>query len=184
MKRCFIAALILALLATTAPASAFAESAEIVSGSVEAEVEPASTAGDTGLTVEGQEIEPEHTPEEAVEELLLDQVLMDFEAAPALVEPADGEYLPEEAVLAPENTDAPQDAPAEVAAPLMATGIRLSAESVAIGVGESYDGLAAVALPEGSPLPAVSWRSDNGKYVKVDAATGVITGVKKGSATV
>ena len=183
MKRCFCVALILALLGTTALGSAFAEPAEIVSECVEAEVEPASFTGDTGLTVEGMEIAPEQTPGEAVEQLLLGEVLTDLEAAPAPEEPTE-ESLLEAAVLAPENGEAPQDEPAEVAAPLAATAIRLSADSITIGVKEKYHGLTASALPEGSPLPVVSWRSANSKYVRVDATTGVITGVKKGSATV
>ena len=72
------------------------------------------------------------------------------------------------------------DTGAEVAA--AATGIRLSAEALTIGVKESV-ALAAIAVPDGSTLPAVAWRSDNEKYVRVDA-NGVVTGVKKGNAVV
>lgn len=78
-----------------------------------------------------------------------------------------------------------EQAPAAVEAPApVATGIRLSAESLTIGHKEVFTGLTAIAVPEGSVLPAVSWRSDNTKYVKVDAATGAITGAKRGSAIV
>ena len=69
-------------------------------------------------------------------------------------------------------------------APGTATGLLLSADALTMGVKETYTGLTAAALPEGSQLPAVTWRSGNAKIVKVDAETGKLTGVKKGSAYV
>ena len=69
-------------------------------------------------------------------------------------------------------------------APGTATGLLLSADALTIGVKETYTGLTAAALPEGSQLPAVTWRSGNAKIVKVNAETGKLTGVKKGSAYV
>ena len=115
------------------------------------------------------------------------------EANAAVMAPAEqAEPIPEApAEQAPAAVEAPvpeapaEQAPAAVEAPApVATGIRLSAESLTIGHKEVFTGLTAIAVPEGSVLPAVSWRSDNTKYVKVDAATGAITGAKRGSAIV
>ena len=100
------------------------------------------------------------------------------------VEQAPGE---DAAVLAPvpQTGEAFAEAPvAQDGTAVVATGLRLSAEAITIGVKEKYTGLTAIAVPEGSALPAISWRSDNTKYVKVNASTGKITGVKKGSAHV
>ena len=110
------------------------------------------------------------------------------EQAPAAVEAPIPEAPAEQAPAAVEAPvpEAPaEQASAAVEAPApVATGIRLSAESLTIGHKEVFTGLTAIAVPEGSVLPAVSWRSDNTKYVKVDAATGAITGAKRGSAIV
>ena len=65
-----------------------------------------------------------------------------------------------------------------------ATGIQLSASSVSIGVKEKYDALSVFPLPEGSVLEGVTWHSTNKSFVRVNAKTGVITGVKRGTATV
>ncbi len=185
MKRCFCIALTLALL-TTALFPTFAEEAEIVSEAVDAVVAPAELAGDTGLTVEGESPAREQTPEEAVEE------------SPAAPSPSDPPADPAaEAVaqeisaepLAGDAADAGEDAfPAEdgfeVAAAPALTGLQLSASTLSIGLKEKYAGLKVSALPEGSALPAVTWSSSNKRYVKVNASTGQITGVKRGSAYV
>ena len=172
MKRCFSLALIFALLGTAVHAPALAE--EVVSENIEAAVDLAELAGDTGLTVEGVEIAPEQTPSEAVEESPADNG--DCELADPSAEEEAGSVL---------AADAVEDGAAETeATPKAATGISLSSKKIYIGVKERYSGLAVSAVPAGSVLPAVSWRSSNEKYVKVDASTGVITGVKRGSATV
>ena len=186
MKRCFSMALILALLGTMSAAPALSEEAEVVSENVEAFVEPAELAGDTGLTVEGAlDFAPEQTSEEANWEspandifTAADAAFTDEASAEALPVP-EGEQAAEPGVLAP---DAEEEE--VVDEPKAATGIQLSASAVTIGVKESYTGLATTALPKGSAMPAVSWRSSNKKYVKVNKSTGVITGVRKGSATV
>lgn len=186
MKRCFSMALILALLGTMSAAPALSEEAEVVSENVEAFVEPAELAGDTGLTVEGAlDFAPEQTSEEANWEspandifTAADAAFTDETSAEALPVP-EGEQAAEPGVLAP---DAEEEE--VVDEPKAATGIQLSASAVTIGVKESYTGLATTALPKGSAMPAVSWRSSNKKYVKVNKSTGVITGVRKGSATV
>lgn len=159
MKRFFSLALILALLGTTS-LNALAEAPEAdISEAVEAEAEAVVIAEDTGLTLEGYEEAPAIMEAPAVEE------------APAAEEPAvvdaDGTVEAEQAVEAATGP---------------ATGIALSAQAITIGVKEKYT-LAAIAQPDGSILPAVSWRSENPKYAKVDA-NGVVTGVKKGTTTV
>ena len=166
MKRWSCIALALLLCGTSALGSlspALAESGEstVVNESVDMEAVPAEDAGDTGLVIEGMEnTEPAQAAEEVPTEA----------AAPVeIAEPADA------GVLAP-------DEGAEVLA--AATGIQLSSSAITIGVKEVFTGLTVSAVPAGSPLPAVTWRTSNKKYVKVDAATGKITGVKKGSATV
>ena len=173
MKRFFSLALMLALLSAMC-LPVLAEAPEAISEAVEAEVAAAEIAEDTGLTVEGIGEAPAEEPVQA-------------EAPPADGATAEAAPQAEEAVAV--DTDAAAAEPEQaVAAPAVAagpaTGIRLSAEAVTVGVKENYAGLTAIALPEGSTLPSVSWRSDNEKYVKVDAATGRITGVKKGVATV
>ena len=112
-------------------------------------------------------------------------------AAPVIIEPVAPE-IPAEmtampgdaAVMAPAADSAAQATEAAAVAAVPATGIRLNAEAITIGKKETFIGLAAVAVPDGSILPAVTWRSENPKYVKVDAATGAVTGVKVGSAHV
>ncbi len=146
--------------AEQAPAETQPEPAE--QAPAEAQPEPAEEAS--------AETQPEPAPAEA-----------QSEADIAVLAPAEqAEPIPEAPAASVPETQA-AEAPA-VAAP--ATGIRLSAESLTVGHKEVYTGLTAIAVPEGSALPAVSWRSDNTKYVQVDAATGAITGVKKGSAIV
>ena len=120
----------------------------------------AADAGDTGLSVEGMPIAVEQPPKEA---------------------------LPESSSVV--NDEAPRElefeiTSAEIAAPQSATGIRISTDAVRIGVDEAYAGLSVVTEPEGSLISDVTWRSGNEETVVVDAATGVVTGVKTGSATV
>ena len=166
MKRWLSIALALLLCGTSAletlsPALAESGDSTIVNESVDMEAAPAEDAGDTGLVIEGME---NTEPAPAAEEIPA--------AAPVEVaEPADAEILASD-----------DNAEAEVLAP--ATGIQLSNSAITIGVKESYTALTVSAVPAGSALPAVTWRTSNKKYVKVDAATGKITGVKKGSATV
>lgn len=168
MKRFLCRALIVALLCALCLPAALAEE---VGEAVEAAVAEAVDTGNDGLTVDGVEEAPAEAPAEEPAPV----------EAPA-EEPAPAEDAPMEAVAPEPPADEDEQAVAapEVAAP--ATGIQLSAASIAIGVKETY-ALTATALPAGSALPAVSWRSDNEKYAKVDA-NGVVTGVKRGAATV
>ena len=65
--------------------------------------------------------------------------------------------------------------------------MRLSVDALEIGVGEVCSGVkVALIPPEGETdcQAVVTWRSSNAKYVKVDATTGAITGVKAGTAVV
>ena len=65
-----------------------------------------------------------------------------------------------------------------------AAGVRLSDNSVEIGVKEVYEGLSATVIGAEGEVAKISWTTDNAKIVKVDAKTGVLTGVKAGSAYV
>ena len=65
--------------------------------------------------------------------------------------------------------------------------LTLSQSDVALGVKEECGWIAATAVPktgEEKCVDTVTWRSSNVKIAKVDANTGVITGVKTGSAVV
>ncbi len=170
MKRCFSMALILALLTATVSSPALAEDAEVVSAFVEAEVAPAQSAGDTGLTVDGEI--PEATENEALY-ALSPETPVDGDAA-IQAEPDAAQEVTglEDANAAPEE------------APKAAVTVQLNRTDITIGVGEKYKGLYARALPEGSPLPKLSWSSDNKKVAKVGARTGTITGVAAGECTV
>ena len=184
MKRFFSLALVLALASATCMPAALAESADAVSEAVEAEVAEAEVAGDTGLTVEGMEEAPAIEP--AVPEEAPAAEPTEPEEAPATGLEAEAEAPAEEAPQT-EAAEAPVEDMGEqaVAAPAAAgpaTGIQFSAGAVTLGVKETCT-LAITAVPAGSALPAVSWRSDNEKFVKVDGS-GQITAVKKGEATV
>ncbi len=158
MKRLLCLALTLAMLAMSAlPAAAEEATVAPVSEAVEEEVAAALDAGDTGLTVEG-----EAAPAETLAEAPADPI--DTETADA----------------------APEDEPATAVAAasnVAATGIQLSASAITVGVKEEYKGLTVSAVPAGAALPAVTWRSDNEKLVRVDQS-GVVTGVKAGKANV
>ena len=161
MKRFLCKGLILALLCAMCLPAALAEDVpEAVSEAVEAEVAEATETGDTGLTVEGAPAPVEEAPAPEAE------TAQDAPMAAVTDEvPADEG---EQAVAAP-----------EVAA---ATGIQLSAAAVNLGVKEKLT-LGVTALPAGSAVPAVTWRSDNEKIVRVDAG-GTLLGVKRGTANV
>ena len=183
MKRCFSLALVFALLTTAIACPAPAE--EVVSGSVEAEVAPAQTAGDTGLTVDGAAADggdalgalwedgPAQAgwPDEAgaVEAGPDAQDAPQAEAEAALkAEPAEGaEAYPEESLT-------------ECAAqtPKAAIAIEVTPSKIAIGVGETYLGLRAAAPSR------VTWTTSSKKVAKVDAETGAITGVRRGTCSV
>ena len=161
MKRFLCLLLTLALLSAGCLPAAFAEEGTepVFSEAVEAEVPEAVDAGDTGLTVEGVETEaPAEVPEEGPAGPI------DTEDAGAMT--AD---VPETAIAAAEPGAA-------------ATGIQLSATALNVGVKETFQ-LVVTPLPAGAALPAVTWRSDNEKFVRVDQ-NGAVTGVKVGSANV
>ena len=79
----------------------------------------------------------------------------------------------------PEKTTAPEI----TEAPVEAAEVSLSASTLSIGVKETYSGLVAKVLPE-TCTASITWRSSNKKVAKVDAVSGVITGVKKGTAVI
>ena len=156
MKRFLSLALTLAMLAAGLLPAALAEDAgDAVSAAVDAAVADAEETGLEGLTVEGAETD---APVEAPAD-----------------DPIEADDLSE--------ADAVDEPAAAAEAGMAATGIRLSATSVNIGVKETYSGLTVTALPAGSALPTVTWRSDNEKIVRVDK-NGAITGVKVGTANV
>ncbi len=65
--------------------------------------------------------------------------------------------------------------------------VKTNLSSVSIGVGEKYDGLSAKLTPPSDSTTCatwIRWSSSNKKVAKVNATTGVITGVKAGSATI
>ena len=112
-------------------------------------------------------------------------------------QPAEGEteQQPEDqAVMAPEEplddvqADDPENGATDtqdnaVMAQPEATDIQLSATSIAIGLKEEYSLLTATLVPEDSE-GTITWSSSKPKVASVDADTGVITGVSKGSAVI
>ena len=62
--------------------------------------------------------------------------------------------------------------------------ISLSASSISIGEKEKYTKLTVVMTASNDETPKIKWRSGNKRIAKVDADTGRITGVKKGSTTI
>ena len=175
-------------------AEAQAEPAPAEEVSTEAQTEPAPAEQ---ATAEAQpEAAPvEQTPAEAQPEAApVEQTPAEAqpEAAPAEQAPAEAqpEPVPVEAVAEPAPvTEVPAEVPAEPApdAQVLAPGgepadMVLNASALVLGQKESF-AMAATLLPEGS-ASAVTWRSDNAKVVKVDAATGMLTASKKGGAIV
>ena len=65
--------------------------------------------------------------------------------------------------------------------------VKLNWSSGSLGVGETYGGLIATLTPPSGAATcatAVSWSTSDSGIVKVDAATGALTGVKQGTATI
>ena len=154
MKRWFSIALALALFGTTAVDPALSEETEII--------------------VEGSEATVvELAPTEAIDLALYDDGSATEQPAEEFVESL---YVGNDAEVAEMGVQPEENA--------VATGFQLSATEISIGVKEKYSGLTATALPAGAALPEISWRSSNKKIAKVNASTGVITGVKKGTATI
>ena len=61
---------------------------------------------------------------------------------------------------------------------------KLSASSITIGVKEKYTRLTVTKNASNGKTPKITWRSANKKIARVNAKTGKITGVKKGSTTI
>ena len=186
MKRCFSIVLILALLGATIVSPAVAEEIEVVSEDVEAAADEVVEVGEAELTFEPEADAPEQTFAEAVEESSADSAAPDLTLAETVEDPTVDPAAQDTAVMAAEKTeeapttDETEDVEKTAAAPV-ATGIQLNVSSISIGLKEEYSGLTVTALPEGSKLPAITWRTDNKKKVKIDSKTGKITGVKKGT---
>lgn len=62
--------------------------------------------------------------------------------------------------------------------------ISLTASSISIGVKEKYTKLKVVMTKSNGKTPKIKWRSANKRIAKVNASTGKITGVKKGTTTI
>ena len=167
--------LVLALLCPAA-CPAFAE--DVVSPDVEAWVEPAEWSGAQGLFAEGED-EPgfDLMPGDSQEEVSI--------AAPEDAETPEAPAAEgTEIVATPEAPDeaAVVDAPAPTEAP-EATGLKLSASKLVIGLKEKCAPLTVTLLPEGA-VGTVTWRSGNTKIVSINKKTGRMTGRKKGTAVI
>jgi len=163
MKRCFSIALILALLGTTLFSHVFAEELEIISEDIEipvTEVDMAEPLDISEFPFEEADEAPQQTLSESVEDAPVAEASLD-----AIVQ----------------NTVAEDSVPEEETP--KAEALALNKQAIRIGVKEDYDGLVVTALPEGSALPTVKWRSDDKTIAKVSKA-GIITGVKAGTTTV
>lgn len=169
MKRSFSIALILALLGTIAlPPTVVAEEAVVLCEEAEASVAEAIQLYDTGLD------STDPTPTDG--ETALEQTLADIDGESLTDDPTEAS-----AIATNESTDISQD---EESAAQNATDIQLSRSSVSIGLKEKYSGVAVIPLPNGAKTPEITWRSSKPKVVKVNEKTGVITGLKRGSAMI
>lgn len=129
----------------------------------------------------------EPTPEPAAtEQPTAEPVAVEPAAEPA-AEPAESAEPTESAFeltevegveYAASGADIQSDGAAEAEA-LAAAGMRLNRTACVLGLKESYSGLAVTGA-----TGAVTWSTSNKKIVKVNAQTGVVKGVKKGSAVI
>lgn len=62
--------------------------------------------------------------------------------------------------------------------------LQLNESDLYIGIGETFKGLCVVTQPEDDSAPAVVWRSSDKKKVTVNSKTGVIKGIRKGTAVI
>lgn len=177
MKRCFSIALILALLGTTLFLPAMADELEIVCEDIDSTDAEILEIDEVEFIFDGEEIAPGQTFTEAVEEMSADTPLV----REALIDETDSmDDALETEVMAAETADETDSEEEKEKA--VATGIVLSAETLVIGKDEKYDQLTVKAIPEGSTLPEITWRSKNNKIAKVNKS-GVITGIKAGKST-
>lgn len=89
------------------------------------------------------------------------------------------EAVPEDTEAQPEVTEKADETANNDDTAYAATGVQLNATAIALGLKESYSGLKATG---GSG--AITWSTSNNKVVAVEGGTGVIRGVKKGSAVI
>ena len=161
------------------------EEEEETSEIAEAEAEEASEAEDESPS----DVHEDHVTVESTEAGEGEASEADDEAPAIDAAASDGDENEEEAEIA-ENTAEGQNsenaAQVNEAEPNREPAIDLSASEITIGVNEKYAKLTACALDargEEVQNVALTWKSSNSKLVKVNAS-GVITGVEVGSATV
>ncbi len=162
------------------PESAPAEEApaELQPESAPAEEVPAETQPESALAGEAPaENQPEPVPAE--------EVAIEAQQEPAFVEQATVETVVEPALVeqAPLESSVEAATDAQVLAPGgEPTDLALNATTLVLGQKESF-AMAATPLPDGS-ASTITWRSDNAKVIRVDAATGMLTASKKGRAII
>ena len=88
---------------------------------------------------------------------------------------------PGEAIITASGVCAPASIRITVSEP---ASISLSAGSISIGLGETVTDALCCTVTPAALRDSLSWSSSNTRYVKVDKATGAITGLRTGSATV
>ena len=88
---------------------------------------------------------------------------------------------PGEATITASGVCAPASIQIAVSEP---ASISLSASSLSIGLGETVTDALICTVTPAALCDSLSWSSSNTRYVKVDKATGAITGLRTGSATV
>ena len=88
---------------------------------------------------------------------------------------------PGEAIITASGVCAPASIRIAVSEP---ASISLSAGSISIGLGETVTDALCCTVTPAALRDSLSWSSSNTRYVKVDKATGAITGLRTGSATV
>ena len=156
--------------------------------------QPAEAQTETPVAEQPAEAQPEtpvaEQPAEAQPETpVAEQPAEAQPETPVAEQPA--EVQPETPV-AEQPAEAQQEAPTEPAAeavaaepqaPVEAVDLELGATKLTIGVKEKCTPLTVRLLPENA-VGNVTWRSKNKKIVKVNAATGKLTGVKAGSTTI
>ena len=142
---------------------------------IEAEATPEPEAGSEPDAEPVNEVEPEATAEPEPEVEIVAAPMFEAETAAADQAEPVAEVMALEAAEEAVEIAETEDESAKAAA---AASMSVNMTSCTLGLKESFSGLAV------SGASGVTWSTSDKKIVKVDASTGVIKGVKKGTATV
>ena len=174
MKRCFSLALICCLLVCLLADSALSEVLDVIDEFQTADPEEVTEIVGSELPVSNVALMPDEAYEESIEAAAPLSTAADESGTDEAETPAESD---------PESS-AETDPEASEAAYPVATSIKFNTKSLSVGVGEKVQGKTLIAVADGFSMPVLRWRSANAKIAKVNAKTGVIKALKKGTVTV